>query len=389
MRQQNGVNRPITKIKFIVFSLLPCLVLLGGAEVVARLAGLAKPSLRSLPTREEAAGMYQADKDRFWSLRPLYTGKVGRVQVTINSLGMRGPELEPKATNEFRILSLGESSTFGIGVESDQTYSAVLQRLLNQNASRQKFTVINAGVPAYSSFQSLKFLETRGLSLEPDLVLFYHEVNDYLPSALRDSQTSNEIGMTKTDRQLYESRLHSFTRYLSSCSALFEFLQRQWALHRIKRLNAQPADNPVLEVGLPDLPLGQGVVAVNGNVVRPANLNEVAIGRRVSEPERLQNFHELAAFCRSRGIGLVIIHPSYRDSVHHECILTRFCRDNNVNMMEAQETLHPARSSLEAIYQDSWHPTVLGHQLLGESLHAYLTNRGLLPSVGRVGESQH
>ena len=49
------------------------------------------------------------------------------------------------------------------------------------------------------------------LRLEPDLVLFYHELNDFLPSSLRSSDNT-EIGIGMTDRELYESKRESLDR---------------------------------------------------------------------------------------------------------------------------------------------------------------------------------
>ena len=384
-------SKKLSRGKFFFFSILPCLALLLAVEITVRIAGWAKPSLRSWPLEEELVGLFQYDEELFWSLRPRFSGMLHGKQVMVNRIGLRGPEVGTKTEGEFRILSLGESSAFGIGVEGAQTYSAVLQGLLNENAARRKYTVINAGVPAYSSFQSLKFLELRGLRLQPDLVLFYHELNDYLPSSLRDSSNS-ELGIAKTDRQLFESRLHSLGRYLTESSALVQFLQRQWALHCIKRFNVrnlQPVHNPLPQIGLPDLRLESRLVSPRVRNANPqrgadfsdAHLNEVAIGRRVSEVERLQNLHELAALCRSRGIALLLIHPSYLESTRHSCVLTRFCRDNQVPMFEAYDVLHPTTNSSERMFLDSWHPTAAGHRLLAEGLYRQLDAQGFLPST--------
>jgi lysophospholipase L1-like esterase len=382
--------------KFVLFSILPCLVLLLGAEIVVRVAGLAVPSLYTQPLPEEFDGMFQLERELFWSLRPQFKGTIEGSPVTVNRIGLRGPELGAKATNEFRILSLGESTTFGLKVDGEQAYSAVLQRLLNENHPSQKYNVINAGVPAYSSFQSLKFLESRGLRLDPDLVIFYHELNDYLPSSVRDS-SNTEIGIVMTDRQLYESRRHSIGRYLTASSALLQFLQRQWALHRIKKLNMLPVNLSRREIGLPDGSVGPRVVTrltgIRGQpaqklaITIPANLNEIAIGRRVSESERAQNIRDLSALCRSRGIALVIIHPSYEESVRHECLLTRVCQEEGIHMFEAYDALHPVTTSSPATFTDSWHPSEYGHQSLARALYQYLNKQGLLRSPEMQGGS--
>ena len=143
--------------------------------------------------------------------------------MTSNAKGLRSPEVGPKVNDEVRILSLGESSTFGVGVPDDQTYTVLIPRLLKDRFPSRRFTALNAGVSAWSSFQSLKYLELRGLDLDPDIVLFYHELNDYLPSTLRDS-SNTEIGARKTDRELYQSRSRAVAQSILEASALLRCL---------------------------------------------------------------------------------------------------------------------------------------------------------------------
>ena len=94
----------------------------------------------------------------FWVPMPNTRKVYFNVTMTINSNGHRGYNITSKKSNEYRILSLGESTTFGIGVEDNETYSFLLQKKLNtKNSSKYFFNVLNAGVSAYSSFQSLKY----------------------------------------------------------------------------------------------------------------------------------------------------------------------------------------------------------------------------------------
>jgi lysophospholipase L1-like esterase len=60
--------------------------------------------------------------------------------VQINSLGYRAPEWPAPASGE--VLVVGDSQVFGLGVESQETFSARLSELL-------KVPVLNAGVPTY------------------------------------------------------------------------------------------------------------------------------------------------------------------------------------------------------------------------------------------------
>ena len=223
--------------KRLLFSLIPILLLLTIGELTVRVAGLDAPQLMTNPMAEEMAGLFVRDPDLFWSLKPELDIEFKGAKVQTNSLGLRSPKMHPKRPNEIRILSLGESSTFGYGVSNDQTYTSLLPKLLQDHAPTRVITAFNAGVPAWSSFQSLKFLELRGAALKPDLVIFYHELNDYIPTSLRDS-SNTEIGVMKTDPELYASRQHSLLRQLVNVSALMRMLESRVAYWRIKAFSA-------------------------------------------------------------------------------------------------------------------------------------------------------
>ena len=364
------------KIKLILFSILPTLLLLLTAEVVLRATRLVKPSLFTLTFILEDEGVLIPDRELFWSLRPnldQYSDDV-KAQVKTNSLGLRASEVGPKLPQEFRILSLGESTTFGGRVSNEGTYSALLEKLLNEYDNTRFYRVINAGVSAYSSFQSLKYLELRGLKLKPDLILFYHELNDYLPSTVRGSNNT-EIGILKTDRQLYESRMSGTSRLLMEHSALYAFLSLGFTRLKVSAFNRKDFNNPLLEIGLPDIAIRPRLISIKDGKVTPSTLNEQSLGRRVSEKERLENLENLLVICQAKGIQLVIIHPAYAVSSKHECILTNFCKQYQVPMFEAYDVLHPPNAPDGHLFYDRFHPTAEGHYLLAKGLVEFLTKK--------------
>ena len=99
-----------------------------------------------------------------------------------NALGFRGPELVvSKPATAFRIACLGGSTTYGQGVEDWRlTYPALLEDSLRAWGVSQVETV-NAGVPGYSSYESLINLEFRVADLQPDVLFFYEAINDIPP----------------------------------------------------------------------------------------------------------------------------------------------------------------------------------------------------------------
>lgn len=88
-------------------------------------------------------------------------------------------QLPRKSPQEFRIIAIGDSFTYGQGIQLDDTYSKRLERILNFDTDgRIKASVFNAGVEGYSAAQELELLK-KVLSLaKPDLVIWQITLND-------------------------------------------------------------------------------------------------------------------------------------------------------------------------------------------------------------------
>ena len=104
-----------------------------------------------------------------------------------NAYGFRDePPLDPvPPEGEFRILSLGDSIGFGLGVTSEDRYAQVLQRELNDSPGAFRFRVVNASGQGYSPSSYAAYIYQEGLELNPDLVLVQIELcNDVTDEAL-------------------------------------------------------------------------------------------------------------------------------------------------------------------------------------------------------------
>lgn len=121
------------------------------------------------------------------------------VNIDINSLGLRYPEIGPKENGEYRVLVLGDSITFGDYVQANETYTGILEEKAQAQGKKIKF--INAGIPGASlSEEVYHYLELRDY-IKPDMVL--------LGLYLNDSQNS---------KSFYSRRLPGFienSRFLS------------------------------------------------------------------------------------------------------------------------------------------------------------------------------
>ncbi len=92
-------------------------------------------------------------------------------KLTINSLGMRDIEYErAKPAGVTRILVVGGSFTWGYGVADGENYTDVLEQVLTKSSDR-KYEVLNSGVSGWGTDQEYLFLKNEGFDYEPDIVI--------------------------------------------------------------------------------------------------------------------------------------------------------------------------------------------------------------------------
>ena len=78
-----------------------------------------------------------------------------------------------KPPGVYRILFLGDSTTFGWGVSMNETTAKILERELNavHVPGYERFEVINAGVGNYDTVQEVTYYKTSGRKFHPDMVV--------------------------------------------------------------------------------------------------------------------------------------------------------------------------------------------------------------------------
>jgi lysophospholipase L1-like esterase len=85
---------------------------------------------------------------------------------------MRGPErAEKKPEGGFRVLVLGDSIAYGVGVSMGDTFAAKLEERLQAAVKDRYVDVLNAGVSGYNTSQQLAVLESRLQRHTPDAVV--------------------------------------------------------------------------------------------------------------------------------------------------------------------------------------------------------------------------
>lgn len=91
----------------------------------------------------------------------------------------------PRDPWRFRIMVVGDSFTYGEGIDARWTYAAQLERALGNEFDVE---VLNLGIPGNSSSDTLEVVRRFLPVLEPDLVVYGVCLNDFLASGQREPE---------------------------------------------------------------------------------------------------------------------------------------------------------------------------------------------------------
>lgn len=149
----------------------------------------------------------------------------GRETVTTNALGLRSSDIDPAKPS---IVFLGDSMTFGYGVEDRETNPAVAGERF------PKYNVINAGVSSYNIEQEVLTYDHKLALLNPKLVVLEFVINDgegktdLSPEAGKPTEEQQRIIDERIRTAITQPGLINFPGkfFLHKHSALFRFLDR-------------------------------------------------------------------------------------------------------------------------------------------------------------------
>lgn len=180
-------NRKLWNLVTLLFSILLCLII---GELAARFvakANRAKMSLRDPPCIIDTE--FERRYVPNWSGMCLACGKKYKAQT--NSLGLRERELSFDKDDKFyKLLFLGDSITFGVGVEVDATFVRLVEKLLNSSKdfADKRSKTINAGVAGAGTIHEISLLRDIGIRYHPDIVVLNFFLNDIILISPEDVQ---------------------------------------------------------------------------------------------------------------------------------------------------------------------------------------------------------
>ena len=293
-------------------------------------------------------------KSVFW-----HTSMDGSWKFTTNAQGFRDYRnfKYEKSPNTLRILSLGDSHTLGFEVKQENTFSAVIERYLNNyikhNGIKAETQVINAGVSGFSTAEELVFLENEGIKYKPDFVIlayFVNDLEDNIKSDLFQLKDGNLIVKNKKHipgvRILNKINKFSPLRWLSENSYLYSILLN-FVWDSSKRLLYSK------KIG----ELTTKFAVQKGE----ANEYEIALTQRLLE--------RMYKFCQNNGIRLVVLDipqvdkDSFKTSIPPQ--LNEIIKDNS-------DIFIPSDKSLNDVHGITKIFVPRGHRHISEFTHSQL-----------------
>jgi lysophospholipase L1-like esterase len=339
-------------------------------EILARIVFPAPP----YPFREPSL-VYVRDPQVSYFHQPNQVGWIDDGQATINSLGLRGAEpARPKPASIFRILVMGDSLTFGWGVNDDETFCQQLQSSLIDGLPARRVEVVNAGVSGYATNQEAALLERLAPELQPDLILLGFYWNDLLMSgtntsngAAEDVSTLESFAATRGDGTLrmvptepwWKRELrHSRAAFVAGRGLTRLFGAGEWG-----------ASYTGLEAKLLE---GRQTPEIDRRWLRV----EQELGK-MSEVAKQQK-------CQ---FGVIVL-PSRQQvggdypAAQIQSKISEIAQRIDYFVIDPLPKLREHRSQVDKLYiaYDRHHPTAQGHQIIAEEIAEVLKTRDLLPA---------
>jgi len=133
---------------------------------------------------ENTIGMWVPENTIGWINKKNFTGYcLGNILVKTDEYGFRfnGSLHRRKKEDKKRVFFLGDSVTWGVGVNQEDSFSGYVTTLLDKPTTKN-VEIFNGGVVGYSTFQEYLYLKNYISGFDPDIVVINLCYNDFLPT---------------------------------------------------------------------------------------------------------------------------------------------------------------------------------------------------------------
>jgi lysophospholipase L1-like esterase len=262
-------------------------------------------------------------------------------RVLLNDLGFREREvLSAKPSTVYRVAVIGDSITYGQGVDSEERFTNILESKLNESVE-QRYQVLNFGRPGAETEDHLNILEEHVLKVNPDYVLLQWFINDV--EGVEGNVRPRPLRLLPSD---------ALSLWLHRRSVLYYLLNQQW-------------------VGL------QAQLGIFESY-------EAYMNRRFADPQSpdsiraMNTLRRFISLCKMRNlpVGIVLFpalnwdtHKPYPYGFLHERVLT-LCAESGITCLDLQTVFSSKGVSLRRYWVNRLdsHPGPLANALAAEAI---------------------
>lgn len=310
------------------------------AEVVLRFVGVqprVRPRilLRAIDVDIEFPFM-KPDLDTFWAPRPFFQGDFLGKTVSINALGLRGPDVQmPKPRGRKRVACFGDSITFGYGVSDNESYCALVGDALRG----RDVDLVNAAVTGFTSHQVLARLKRVAVPAGADIATICIGWNDGNRRAMTDRQYARSLRRSMAVEGLLD---HSY---------IYRAMTRMYLAAQAHAASGDAREN------------------------------------RVPLDEYRENLREIVAWSRAHAIAPVFVTLPMRHlpgespgTAEYPRAFDAIAKDLAVPLIEIGPLAYDAPvADTRPYFLDSLHLTVEGNRVMAEAIARQLEQAGLVP----------
>ena len=274
----------------------------------------------------------QLDLLLFWKLRDNLKNKTfGVGEFSTNSKGLREKKDIPykKEKDEYRILVLGDSWTFGLNVKDNQAFPYIMGQKFSALYPGKKITVINGGCPGYCIAQGYFYLIYRGIKYKPDMVIVKSFLNESILEAYSKAYPEKSPLIIRK------------IKYLLWKSNFYLYLKRMFFIKYVQK----------------------GYVSTD-------NWRE----KRESDYYKWI-LKQLDSFCKKKNIKVIYLNTRLENNISYNWALKDFASKRKVNYLEI--SLDP-NNDKEFLKTDSRHPGPENHKVIADELFKFIEKKKLL-----------
>ena len=323
------------------------------------------------------------------------------VFVKTNDLGLREYGRLPKKDEEgLRVICLGGSSTFGWGVETDDTYPKQLEEKIISSGKNPKAEVLNAGQIGFSTAQGNLFFREEVIALKPDVVTYSYVLNDidrirFFPSNEGSDADALEQSSGKGLLEAIESFFADKRTYFLFKRAVFNIVKQNERLSAVLFRNKYERSKNRVSESEYARNLRQIIELCRENdvklvfIVMPINLSFPGLGSKQVGTEMSDYFYKQALMFFEKG-EYPKAEKLFKKALDYQVfwcneagkqyqdIMRRIAEENNILLVDAQDLFDRySAGEKEQLFNgvyDRIHPGGLGHKVIADELFRMFDN---------------